>query len=146
MHARLDDRIVRAREGDAPLTLAVFDVDHFKAVNDGLGHEIGDLVLQAVASQLRGTCRQQDLAARIGGDEFALVLEDCDIEAALKIVERLRRQICATHDAALPAVTVSVGICAWEHGLDREAHAAACRRRAVLGQAARSQRCLGLRR
>ncbi|MET0601752.1 MAG: EAL domain-containing protein [Baekduia sp.] len=120
LHARLDDRIVRAREDDVPMTFAVFDVDHFKAVNDGLGHEIGDMVLQAVASQLRGACRQQDLAARIGGDEFALVLEDCDIEAALKIVERLRRQICATHDAALPAVTVSVGICAWEHGLDRE--------------------------
>ena len=120
LHSRLDDRIIRARDGGAPLTLALFDVDHFKAVNDGLGHEIGDMVLQAVASQLRGACRQQDLAARIGGDEFALVLENCDIEAALKIVERLRRQICATHDAALPAVTVSVGICAWEHGLDRE--------------------------
>lgn len=120
LHARLDDRIIRAREGGAPLTLALFDVDHFKAVNDGLGHEIGDMVLQTVASQLRGACRQQDLAARIGGDEFALVLEDCDVEAALKIVERLRRQISATHDAALPAVTVSVGICAWEHGLDRE--------------------------
>lgn len=120
LHARLDDRITRARESGAPLTLALFDVDHFKVVNDGLGHEIGDMVLQTVAAQLRGACRHQDLAARIGGDEFALVLEHCDIEAALKIVERLRRQISATHDAALPAVTVSVGMCAWEAGLDRE--------------------------
>jgi diguanylate cyclase (GGDEF)-like protein/PAS domain S-box-containing protein len=69
--------------------LCFIDLDHFKPVNDGAGHAAGDALLKQVAEVIRRCCRRQDFAARIGGDEFALLLADCPRDAALKVADKV---------------------------------------------------------
>lgn len=80
----------RSRRAGHPLSLVMLDLDHFKRVNDTWSHAIGDKVLRDVADLLRASCRESDLPARLGGEEFALVLYDTQLEDALLICERLR--------------------------------------------------------
>jgi diguanylate cyclase (GGDEF)-like protein len=90
-----------------PLALLALDVDHFKRINDQGGHQLGDTVLREVAQCCRDALRETDLAARIGGEEFALLLPGSDLEQAQQLAERLRRAIA---ELQLPAtVTVSIG-------------------------------------
>lgn len=97
----------RARTG-APLSLAVIDIDHFKAVNDTFGHMVGDEVLRQVARAMARNVRDVDLVARYGGEEFAIVLPNCAGEGALAVVERVRSAVESA--ATLTKVTVSAGI------------------------------------
>lgn len=76
-----------------PLSLILFDLDHFKFINDLHGHAVGDEVLKETAALLQRLCRRDDLAARWGGEEFILVLPDADIRAATNLAERLREQL-----------------------------------------------------
>jgi diguanylate cyclase (GGDEF)-like protein/PAS domain S-box-containing protein len=69
--------------------LCFIDLDHFKPVNDGAGHAAGDALLRQVAEAIRRCCRRQDFAARIGGDEFAVLLADCPPEAAVRVAEKI---------------------------------------------------------
>jgi diguanylate cyclase (GGDEF)-like protein/PAS domain S-box-containing protein len=117
---RLDDGVARARRHRHPLTLALVDVDHFKDVNDGFGHIVGDRVLRAVAGALDGAGRDEDFAARIGGDEFALILDGTDAAAAMAVAEGVRERIAAISEPGLPPVTVSIGLCGWSDGQTRE--------------------------
>lgn len=122
LHGELDRRVGEVTGAGGELCLALVDVDHFKAVNDGHGHDVGDVVLQAVGRRLAAVGREHDVAARIGGDEFALVLHGCDVEQALARTQALRDDLAAAGAGPdLPPVTVSVGVCAWEPGFDREA-------------------------
>ena len=95
----------------SPLALLLLDLDHFKLVNDQHGHGAGDQVLAGVGAALRGVLRVRDFAGRYGGEEFAVLLPDTDIAAALVIAERVRAAIA---EVTLPgtevAVTVSVGV------------------------------------
>lgn len=75
--------------------LAFIDLDRFKAVNDGSGHAAGDALLQRVAQVIRNGCRRNDLAARIGGDEFTLLLTDCPLPAAERVVGKIAAEIAA---------------------------------------------------
>jgi diguanylate cyclase (GGDEF)-like protein len=98
-----------------PLSVLILDIDHFKTVNDRFGHAAGDRVLQAVAAICQATKRDADVVARIGGEEFAIMLPETTDAAAVQFAERLRRQL-REHAPMLESgklpVTISVGVAA----------------------------------
>jgi diguanylate cyclase (GGDEF)-like protein len=104
----------RALRFDHQLSLLIFDVDDFKAINDREGHPQGDAVLRTVADVLREKTRSIDLAARFGGDEMALILLETDFEGAVVLAERLRSGVreveIATKNGEAMEVTISVGV------------------------------------
>ena len=98
------------RRADEPVALVICDLDHFKRVNDTLGHPVGDDVLRTFSDLLRDCTRDEDVAVRLGGEEFALVLAGVGEREALAVAERLRREVAATfRDFPVP-ISVSVGI------------------------------------
>jgi diguanylate cyclase (GGDEF)-like protein/putative nucleotidyltransferase with HDIG domain len=116
-HERLRAELSRALRHERPLTLALLDVDHFKAINDSLGHERGDVVLAAVAATLSDVARTEDVLARLGGDEFAILMPVTEAQA-LVAVERARAAIAAIELDGGLTITVSAGICGLEHAID----------------------------
>lgn len=95
------------------LTLAYIDIDDFKAINDKYGHVVGDAVLQSFAKTLTESARGSDIIARIGGEEFAMLLPDTDIQGAYSILERIRTQISAralTIDEHTINLSISIGL------------------------------------
>jgi len=111
---QLEENVGRATRYDEPLALVFLDVDHFKFVNDKFGHLAGDRCLQALANTLRESVRESDQIARIGGEEFAILLIRADRELALSIAERLRSRIddlILEEDPPLPVdLTASLGV------------------------------------
>ena len=108
-----DKEIARSIRHARPLSLCIIDVDLFKPVNDRYGHISGDEVLRQIALLLRRHVRSDDIAARIGGEEFALLLPECDAEAARVFAERLREAVAAAPFAPggePQRITVSIGI------------------------------------
>jgi diguanylate cyclase (GGDEF)-like protein len=112
---RLEHQLRRATEDGAPLAVVAFDVDHFKRINDDNGHAAGDLALIAIAN----TCASllltdDDVAARIGGEEFAVALPGTDLAGAEEFADRLRNAIAEKHltddPPELTPITVSVGV------------------------------------
>ncbi|MCA0176375.1 MAG: GGDEF domain-containing protein [Proteobacteria bacterium] len=112
----LDQALVSQLHGLQPgaaLAMLLIDLDHFKRVNDTYGHGVGDDVLCELANLLRADCRPHDLPARLGGEEFAVLLSGVDVEVALAVAERLRTNIEAHDWAQLAdglAVTTSIGV------------------------------------
>lgn len=103
----------RRRPGPGGLSVVMADIDHFKKVNDTLGHGAGDIVLKDVAHRLKNGLRQTDIVGRYGGEEFALLLPDTDPEQAREVVERIRASIAAAPvevDGREVNVTVSFGL------------------------------------
>ena len=100
-------------EQDRPLSLIVCDIDRFKAINDRFGHQAGDRVLAGIGAILRQVLRRRDVAARVGGEEFVLLLPDCDAEGARLIAERVRLALTQADFDGVPGldqVTASFGI------------------------------------
>ena len=87
--ARFDDELARARRARTPVTLVLYDLDGFKAINDEHGHPTGDVALRAFAEGLETNLRASDSVGRIGGDEFALILVGADVQHEASILERL---------------------------------------------------------
>ena len=121
---RLNQLIIRARRANASFAVLFMDIDHFKEVNDVHGHEAGDILLRAVAQRLTGTVRQSDTVARIGGDEFVIVLETArrvsDAETAAAKVERALAKPFNLDGQEVTAA-VSIGISFYpENGLDTD--------------------------
>lgn len=99
------------------LSLLLLDVDFFKKVNDEYGHEAGDVVLQYVASCILNISRKTDIAIRWGGEEFLIILQNCDVEDAVNIAERLRRKI-KDEDSGICSVTASIGVLQYLKDMD----------------------------
>lgn len=104
---RMELAIVERR--NTPLSLLMLDVDHFKYINDSLGHEAGDKVLVAIAQLLTGCARVLDVVARVGGEEFAVILPITDAEGAAEVSERMCVTVAQANWLTHPA-TISVGV------------------------------------
>lgn len=89
--------------------VVMLDLDHFKQVNDTLGHQAGDAVLVATARRMANAVRDGDLVARVGGDEFAILVSPCDGDALTDVCERLRRSVAAAPDHERHGTTASIG-------------------------------------
>ncbi len=103
----------RARRDGRPSCLISIDADHFKRINDTLGHQAGDQVLKAMAATLAGNIRKADVLGRVGGEEFAVLAPDLGLEGALQLAERLRGDIARLRtptDAGPVSFTVSIGV------------------------------------
>jgi diguanylate cyclase (GGDEF)-like protein len=118
-HERLQSEVARALRHGRPLALVVVDLDQFKEINDTAGHGAGDKVLAAVAGELQNAARTEDVLARIGGDEFALLLPETSSMDALAFVERVRGTIAAEPVHGY-RVTVSAGISDISHATSAE--------------------------
>lgn len=119
---RIGPLIDSARRYGHPLTLVSIDLDHFKQVNDNLGHAAGDEVLVKVADIFSSMIRTSDILVRMGGDEFMLVLPDTDNDCARNLAERLCRsveelEIYSTHDLKLG---VSIGVSQWQPAMTKD--------------------------
>lgn len=110
---RLDSEVHRADSLGWPLCVALFDIDHFKQINDHHGHAVGDLVLRASGTLLRKKCRSADTVARFGGEEFALTMPNTDLCAATALCEGIRQAFATFSWDALQdgiAVTLCAGV------------------------------------
>ena len=108
----LERELARVHRTKTSSTVAFLDLDHFKRVNDTFGHPAGDHVLQEFASLVSGQCRQNDLVARLGGEEFAVLLSDSDLNAARIWADRIRTRVADNRFGRdIPvSITVSVGL------------------------------------
>jgi diguanylate cyclase (GGDEF)-like protein len=109
-HATL--MLAQARRDDHPVAVASFDLDHFKHVNDEWGHDVGDKVLARFASTLQAQSRDVDVVARIGGEEFVVLLPGGDVAAGYAFTQRVRRDLVDGDGSELPAVQASAGVAA----------------------------------
>lgn len=118
LHARhyLDEQIQRRQRKDPFGSLILVDIDYFKKVNDTFGHQVGDRILVQVSRIISNAIRQNDIAARWGGEELAIYLPGVRTELALRIAERIRMQVAEETD---PSVTVSCGISEWTFDQDK---------------------------
>ncbi len=118
LNERAAEELSRAERQGEPLSIIVLDLDRFKGINDGHGHETGDRVLVATGEIVRTCLRSYDLAARIGGEEFCILLPRTSLDEAESIAERLRTTLAATTVPPLRQgrMTASFGICAASAG------------------------------
>jgi two-component system cell cycle response regulator len=115
----LERELVRGRRERRPVGVALLDVDHFKLVNDSLGHRAGDTVLKELAARLRSQLRAYDAVGRYGGEEFLVILPGCNLEVALARADKIRRFVAKdpmVTDLGKRSVTVSIGVTVAEPG------------------------------
>lgn len=115
-----DLELLRRKKAPRPVSLIMLDADHFKAINDQYGHPAGDAVLCQLAATMRAVCRQVDVLARIGGEEFAVILPSVDRADALAVAERLRtevQRVPAVYEKHVIAYTISIGVAVMDDAL-----------------------------
>ena len=120
--ASLEKALTGARDHGAPLAVAIFDIDHFKRINDAHGHAVGDDVIRRVAQRAKAALRDADMLGRIGGEEFVCILQRASAQAAEIVAERVRKAV-ETGTAAeddLPNATISVGLAVYDGEADVE--------------------------
>ncbi len=117
--ARAEQEIARAQRYGHALSLLMIDIDHFKAINDGFGHPAGDRAIIAVGGHCADACRSSDLAGRLGGEEFAMLLPEAGLAEAQAVAERLRlgtQALQVLEDGRRLPVSISIGIASLEPG------------------------------
>jgi len=123
---RLAQEFAYALRHGEPLSLVLFDIDHFKRINDGLGHPVGDAVLQELAARVSAALRTEDVFCRFGGEEFAIIMRESTAEQAFLAAERVRRVVADApfpyEGGALP-VTISLGLATLHGGNFADANA-----------------------
>lgn len=116
----LATEIARSKRSKKPLSCLFIDLDHFKAVNDNHGHLTGDRALRSVADTIVPLLRPSDVLARFGGEEFTVLLPDCDLKHATEIAERIRDKIARVNinndKNENFQLTVSIGVSYWQEG------------------------------
>ncbi|WP_155890812.1 GGDEF domain-containing protein [Desulfuromonas sp. TF] len=109
-HEIINDEIVRKKRYGRPLSMIMFDLDHFKEINDKFGHLKGDAVLKDVATKATFSIRATDILIRWGGEEFLVVCPETDLEGARQLAERIRGKIKDIHCPDFPGITASFGV------------------------------------
>jgi diguanylate cyclase (GGDEF)-like protein len=109
-HRLLGHEVAVAHRYKRRLSLIIVDVDHFKSINDEIGHLVGDTVLTEIASSLRSAVRAADIACRIGGDEFAVILPESDGGDAERLAKRIVDGVADLGLAQAPGLSVSTGV------------------------------------
>lgn len=115
-HEYLGMTIAAAARHKHPFVLLMFDIDHFKQINDRFGHQVGDAVLRTMCEVICSSVRDADLLFRVGGEEFCLVATSMDVEQAGALGEKMRRVVETHHFPGVGRVTVSIGIAAFREG------------------------------
>ncbi|MBF0583767.1 MAG: GGDEF domain-containing protein [Magnetococcales bacterium] len=135
---RITLELAKAERYHQPLVLACLDLDHFKAINDRLGHAEGDAALKQVSQAFTAMVRDTDLLARMGGDEFAMILPNTTLENAQQLMNRLCQVVASLNIRApdAPPLGVSIGLACWQPGcsysmLSEQADAALYRAKAA---------------
>lgn len=111
---RLEEELKRSKRTHGDLSILILDLDHFKKLNENYGEDSGDMVLQGVTKIINACLRETDLAARLGGEEFGVILPDTPAQGAFWVAERIRSSVAKEHftslDGKLMGTTVSVGV------------------------------------
>lgn len=113
LNAIINDQLARYERNKRPFSVLMIDVDHFKTLNDSLGHVAGDEIIAGIARKISQSIRNVDFAARFGGDEFIIILADTAISEALKTAERIRAHAASVHCGTISKtlkVTLSIGV------------------------------------
>ena len=120
--AFLEKALLGARDHGAPLAVAIFDIDHFKRINDSHGHAAGDEVIRRVSQRAKAALREEDMLGRIGGEEFVCILQRSSAQAAEIVAERVRKAVetGTAADPDLPGATISVGLAVYDGEVDIE--------------------------
>ena len=120
---RLESEVDHATRQREPLTLAYLDLDNFKQVNDQQGHVLGDTVLRQLARQLRSLTESKHLVARIGGEEFGILMPGCDIKSGKRLADHICQEVARAqfgNEDSPCGVTVSIGLATLQKGMDAD--------------------------
>jgi two-component system cell cycle response regulator len=117
----IDKELSRAKRYERSFALVLFDIDHFKKINDAYGHLAGDAVLRQLGALVRGRVRRDDIPARTGGEEFAVILPEVGREGAAALADKLRRSVeeaTFRFEGTVIPVTISLGVAEWDPGIE----------------------------
>ena len=106
----LHKEIIRSERNNKAFSLIMFDIDHFKRINDNYGHDIGDKILQELAAVVSQCIRKSDLFARVGGEEFVIIAQETNLEGAMYLAEKIRKKVEENSFCMSLKITVSLGI------------------------------------
>ena len=123
---RLEEEVSRARRQNHPLSVIMMDLDELKRINDTYGHLAGDEILRRVADLLKSITRRMDIAARYGGDEFAVVLPETGAKQAHAFCNRMLKEAESLKFEEISGISISVGICTFPEGGDGVANLIDC--------------------
>jgi two-component system, cell cycle response regulator len=119
-HEMLEREVSRSQRYERVFAVVLFDIDHFKKINDSFGHLAGDSVLRQLGVLVKSRVRRDDIVARVGGEEFAVLLPEVGLEGGLQTAEKIRDAVQHarfTFEGTPIEVTLSAGVAAWEAGV-----------------------------